>query len=115
MFNLETMLKVLLPACIAQLYDLWPLLKDLCGCCGRHAPFMMPFEERAGVFQAVMAAQRTEHHASTRSQHPFGIEPVSFVTIRRDHLLEVCIHLFVMASTVPDQGPTTANSGCLET
>ena len=50
---------------------------------------MMPFEERAGVFQAVMAAQRAEHHASTRSQHPFGIEPVSFVTIRRDHILEV--------------------------
>ena len=50
---------------------------------------MMPFGERAAVFQSVMAMQRKEHHANTRSQHPFGIEPVAFVTIRRDHLLEV--------------------------
>lgn len=51
---------------------------------------MMPFEERARIFQSFMALQRAEHTANTRSHHPFGIEPVSFVTVRRDHLLEVC-------------------------
>ena len=50
----------------------------------RHAPFLIAFEERAQVFQTVIAADRAKH----REMGAYG--PQSFVTIHRDTLMQVC-------------------------
>ena len=56
------------------------LLRGMC----RHAPFLIAFEERAQVFQTVIAADRAKH----REMGAYG--PQSFVTIHRDTLMQVC-------------------------
>ncbi len=56
----------------------------------RHAPFLIAFEERAQVFQTVIAADRAKH----REMGAYG--PQSFVTIHRDTLMQVrnSLHAF---------------------
>lgn len=49
----------------------------------RHAPFLIAFEERAQVFQTVIAADRGRR----REMGAYG--PQSFVTIHRDTLMQV--------------------------
>ena len=48
----------------------------------RHAPFLVPFEDRARIFAAVIAADRTEH----RERGAYG--PQSFVTVHRATLMQ---------------------------
>ena len=48
----------------------------------RHAPFLIPFEERARIFQAVIAADRSQH----REMGAFG--PQSFLLIHRATLMK---------------------------
>ena len=53
----------------------------------RHAPMMVPFQDRARVFQAVVASDR----AAARGMDALGAGVGhKFVTIRRSSLLEVC-------------------------
>ena len=49
----------------------------------RHAPFLVPFEDRARIFTAVIAADRAEH----RERGAYG--PQSFVTVHRATLMQV--------------------------
>ena len=49
----------------------------------RHAPFLIPFEERARVFQTVVAADRQDR----REMSAYG--PQNFATIRRSTLMRV--------------------------
>ena len=50
----------------------------------RHAPFLVPFQVRAAVFQSVVAAERDwKHHDRSMFQRP---EPI---TIRRDQIFWV--------------------------
>ena len=51
----------------------------------RHAPFLIAFEERAQVFQTVIAADRDRR----REMGAYG--PQTFVTIHRDTLMQVRI------------------------
>ena len=51
----------------------------------RHAPFLIAFEERAQVFQTVIAADRDRR----REMGAYG--PQTFVTIHRDTLMQVQI------------------------
>ena len=51
----------------------------------RHAPFLIAFEERAQVFQTVIAADRDRR----REMGAYG--PQTFVTIHRDTLMQVHI------------------------
>ena len=52
----------------------------------RHAPFLVPFGDRARVFQSVVSADRQEHREISYRQRGFG--PQSFLVIRRTQLLQ---------------------------
>jgi len=56
-------------------------------CChGRHAPFLIPFKDRARVFQSVVSADREQFRQDSYAHHGFG--PHSFATIHRTSLLQ---------------------------
>ena len=52
----------------------------------RHAPFLVPFNDRARVFQSVVSSDRQEHREA--SYRLGGLGPQSFAVIRRSQLLQ---------------------------
>ena len=59
--------------------------------CCRHAPFLVPFLERAKVFQEVVVSlDRSSHQDSMGSPFTFAHDAPQFLTVRRGHMLEVC-------------------------
>lgn len=53
-------------------------------CGARHAPFLVPFEERARVFQTVISSDRLER----REMGIYG--PQSFTMIHRSSVFQAC-------------------------
>ena len=55
----------------------------------RHAPFLVPFMERAQVFQEVVVSLDRSARQQDMSPFSFSHDAPRFITVRRDHMLQV--------------------------